>query len=59
MHYHGITKKIVERPLLARQAELTEINPVLKRIYLARGIKSEAELQYSLAQLPSHHPYTC
>ncbi|RLA16742.1 MAG: single-stranded-DNA-specific exonuclease RecJ, partial [Gammaproteobacteria bacterium] len=53
MHYHGITKKIVERPLLGRQTSLTEINPVLKRIYLARGIKSDTELQYGLAQLPS------
>jgi len=53
MHYHGITKKIVERPLLGRNAGITETNPVLKRIYLARGIKSDAELQRSLAQLPS------
>ncbi len=53
MHYHGLTKKIVERPILARQTGLAEINPVLKRIYLARGIKSETELQYGLAQLPS------
>ncbi len=53
MHYHGMTKKIVERPLLGRNAGITETNPVLKRIYLARGIQSDAELQRSLAQLPS------
>jgi len=53
MHYHGITKKIVKRPLLGRNAGITETNPVLKRIYLARGIKSDIELQRSLAQLPS------
>jgi len=53
MHYHGMTKKIVERPLLGRNAGITETNPVLKRIYLARGIRSDVELQRSLAQLPS------
>ncbi len=53
MHYHGITKKIVERPLLGRDAGVSEQNPVLKRIYLARGIKSDADLQRGLAQLPS------
>ena len=53
MHYHGITKKIVERPLLGRDAGVSEQNKILKRIYLARGIKSDTELQRGLAQLPS------
>ena len=53
MHYHGITKKIVERPLLGRDAGVSETNPILKRIYLARGIKSDSDLQRGLAQLPS------
>jgi single-stranded-DNA-specific exonuclease len=53
MHYHGITKKIVARPLLGRDAGVSETNTVLKRIYLARGIKSDADLQRGLAQLPS------
>lgn len=53
MHYHGITKKIVERPVLGRATGITETNSVLKRIYLARGIKSDAQLQRHLAQLPS------
>ena len=53
MHYHGITKNIVERPRLVRDAGVTETNPVLKRIYLARGIKSDKDLQRGLAQLPS------
>lgn len=53
MHYHGITKKIVERPLLGRDVGVTENHPVLKRIYLARGIKSDADLMRGLAQLPS------
>ncbi|TXK96122.1 single-stranded-DNA-specific exonuclease RecJ [Methylococcaceae bacterium HT1] len=53
MHYFGITKKIVERPLLGRDAGVSEPNAVLKRIYLARGIKSDVDLQRGLAQLPS------
>ncbi|RLA22299.1 MAG: single-stranded-DNA-specific exonuclease RecJ [Gammaproteobacteria bacterium] len=53
MHYHGITKKIVDRPLLGRGAGVSEKNAVLKRIYLARGIKSDTDLQRGLAQLPS------
>ncbi|GAW85988.1 single-stranded-DNA-specific exonuclease [Bathymodiolus platifrons methanotrophic gill symbiont] len=53
MHYFGITKKIVERPLLGRDAGVPEPNAVLKRIYLARGIKSDVDLQRGLAQLPS------
>ncbi len=53
MHYHGITKTIVERPRLARDIRITETNPILKRIYLARGIKSDKDLQRGLAELPS------
>lgn len=53
MHYHGITKKIVARPLLGRESGISESNPVIKRIYLARGIKSDSDLQHGLAQLPS------
>ncbi|MDC9729852.1 MAG: single-stranded-DNA-specific exonuclease RecJ [Methyloprofundus sp.] len=53
MHYHGSIKKIVERPLLGRAAGVTVVDPILKRIYLARGIKSDAELERGLAQLPS------
>ncbi|WP_428354430.1 single-stranded-DNA-specific exonuclease RecJ [Methyloprofundus sp.] len=53
MHYHGITKKIVERPLLGRNAGISEKNVLLKRIYLARNIKSDTDLQRGLAQLPS------
>jgi len=53
MHYHGSIKKIVERPLTGRAAGVSEVDPILKRIYLARGIKSDAELARGLAQLPS------
>lgn len=53
MHYHGSIKKIVERPLQGRAAGITVSDPILKRIYLARGIKSDAELERGLAQLPS------
>jgi single-stranded-DNA-specific exonuclease len=53
MHYHGSIKKIVERPLQGRAAGISVSDPILKRIYLARGIKSDAELERGLAQLPS------
>ncbi len=53
MHYHGSIKKIVERPMQGRAAGVTVSDSVLKRIYLARGIKLDAELERSLAQLPS------
>jgi single-stranded-DNA-specific exonuclease len=53
MHYHGSIKKIVERPLQGRAAGISVSDPILKRIYLARGIKSGAELERGLAQLPS------
>ncbi len=54
MHYHGITKKIVNRPLLNNGAGLTTVaHPILKRLYQSRGITSDAELERGLKKLPS------
>ena len=54
MHYHGITKKIVNRPLLNNGAGLTAVaHPILKRLYQSRGITSDAELERGLKKLPS------
>lgn len=47
-------KKIVARPLEGEPAEcLRTLHPILQRIYQARNISTENELNYSLAQLPS------
>src|SRR5258705_419229 len=46
---------IVRRPLAAAAQALTDagLSPVLARVYAARGIASVAELDHSLAALPS------
>ena len=49
-----MNRKIVRRLLDEHDAEcLQGIHPVLRRIYLARNVRSEDELDYSLARLPS------
>jgi len=53
MHYQGMIKKIISRPIKGRTTGLTQIDPVLKRIYCARGIESNEQLERSLAKLPS------
>jgi single-stranded-DNA-specific exonuclease len=53
MHYLGLTKKIVLRPAQSLGNEFSDFHPVIKRVLLARGVQSDAELKYSLSQLPS------
>lgn len=53
MHDHEIIKKIVERPLPNKNTAVSEKNAILKRIYLARNITSDINLQRGLDQLPS------
>jgi len=49
-----MNRKIVRRLLDEDDAEcLKEIHPVLRRIYLARNVRSEDDLDYSLTRLPS------
>ena len=52
MSYPG-NKKIVEcRPLLEKEGDFPELSPLLKRIFLARGLTSSAQLDRSFTQLP-------
>ena len=53
MYYQGVKKIIVTRPVPKKRANFGEMHPILERIFLARGITSEAELDRTLAKLPS------
>ncbi|MCX7098816.1 MAG: single-stranded-DNA-specific exonuclease RecJ [Methylococcales bacterium] len=53
MYYQGVKKSIVPRPVNPMKAGLAELHPVLQRLFLARGITSLAQLDRSLATLPS------
>lgn len=53
MYSQGIKKTIVLRPVKKKQAFQGNLHPLLERIFLARGITSELELDRTLAKLPS------
>lgn len=53
MYYQGVKKTIVTRPVQKKRAKLSEMHPVLERIFLARGVTSDAELDRTLSKLPS------
>ena len=53
MHYQGLTKKIVSRPVPNLSDRFSDFHPVIKRILAARGVLADSELNYSLSQLPS------
>jgi single-stranded-DNA-specific exonuclease len=53
MYYQGIKKTIVPRPQSRGSEHLGEMDPVLKRIFLGRGIRYLDELDRNLAKLPS------
>lgn len=53
MYYQGVKKIIVTRPVAKKRANLGEIHPILERIFSARGLTSTAELDRTLAKLPS------
>ena len=53
MYYQGIKKAIILRSFEKNRSELGEIHPLLKRLFLARGVTSAAELDRSLSKLPS------
>ena len=54
MYYQGVKKIIATRAATTkRNIVLGELHPLLVRIFLARGIVSEAELDRTLAKLPS------
>lgn len=53
MYYPGVKKTIVPRLVGGKRPQFGEIHPVLERIYLARGLTSVADLDRTLANLPS------
>lgn len=53
MYYPGERKSIIARPIGKKRPQFGELHPVLERIYLARGLTSEADLERTLARLPS------
>ncbi len=53
MHYLGLTKKIVSRPVQNLSKEFADTHAVIKRVLLGRGVQDDTELNYSLSQLPS------
>ena len=52
MYLQGVKKIIAQRPF-AESPQLSELDPVLQRIFSSRGIQSSEELEKSLAKLPS------
>ena len=53
MYYQGVKKIIVARPVEKKRSQLGGLHPLLERLFLARGVKSAAELDRTLATLPS------
>jgi single-stranded-DNA-specific exonuclease len=53
MYYQGIKKVITPRPISKKAVQFGDIHPLLARIYAARGLSTEIELDRSLAKLPS------
>ena len=53
MYSQGIKKTIVLRPVKKKHALQGNLHPLLERIFLARGITSDLELDRTLAKLPS------
>ncbi|MDO9212964.1 MAG: single-stranded-DNA-specific exonuclease RecJ [Methylococcales bacterium] len=53
MYYQGIKKVITQRPIIKKAVQFGAIHPLLARIYAARGLSTETELDRSLAKLPS------
>jgi len=47
-------RRIIERPVIATHHSLpSHLHPVLARVYLARGIRDQNQLDYSLKRLPA------
>ena len=53
MYSQGVKKTIVLRPVKKKHALQGNLHPLLERIFLARGITSDLELDRTLAKLPS------
>ena len=53
MYSQGIKKNIVVRTFKKKRSLAGDIHPLLERLFLARGITSETELDRTLSKLPS------
>jgi single-stranded-DNA-specific exonuclease len=53
LYHQGVKKKIVPRPKSKKKSHLTNLSPMLHRIFSARGIIDNEQLDRSLANLPS------
>lgn len=53
LYLQGIKKTILQRPHAESPTKLTDLDPVLKRIFSSRGIKTTDELDRSLQNLAS------
>lgn len=53
MYYQGVKKKIVPRPQNKKKSHLENIDPVLSKIFTARGITENDQLERTLVKLPS------
>ena len=53
LYYQGQRKAIIERPLSQIDGDFGDMPPILKRIFLARGVVSSTQLDRNLNTLPS------
>ncbi|KAF3977348.1 MAG: single-stranded-DNA-specific exonuclease RecJ [Methylococcales symbiont of Iophon sp. n. MRB-2018] len=53
MYHQGIKKKIVPRPRSKKKSHLTGFSPVFQKIFSARKITDNEQLERTLAKLPS------
>ncbi|MEE9338651.1 MAG: single-stranded-DNA-specific exonuclease RecJ [Methylococcaceae bacterium] len=53
MYHQGVKKKIVPRPQNKKKSFLKDIDPILLKIFLTRGITENEQIERTLAKLPS------
>lgn len=53
LYYQGTKKSIIPRQVLEKSDDFKAFSPILKRIFLARGLTSDEQLDRSLTKLPS------
>jgi single-stranded-DNA-specific exonuclease len=53
MYHQGVKKKIVPRPQNKKKSFLKNIDPILLKIFLTRGITENEQIERTLAKLPS------
>ncbi len=53
MYHQGVKKRIVPRPQNKKKSYLKDIDPILLKIFLTRGITENDQIERTLAKLPS------